>query len=184
MATQAPTDELTATGRVILGMVALGKPTGYEMKQLVDKATRHFWAISYGQIYPELKRLEERGLLTGRSEPLGGRARTVYELTPAGDDALVAWLGSSAEPIHELRDEGLLRLFFSDVLPPSERIALLRTMAERHRRKLQQLEAIGLSPGEEPSGGRELTLQFGIQFNQWIVEWCESTAGRLERSQC
>ena len=51
---------LTPTGRVILGMIALGNQTGYDIKQLVDKSTRHFWAASYGQIYPELRRLEER----------------------------------------------------------------------------------------------------------------------------
>src|SRR5437868_12137602 len=88
--------ELSATGRVILGMIAIGKQTGYDIKQLVDKSTRHFWAASYGQIYPELKRLEERGLIRGRSEPSGGRARTVYELTDAGRTALLAWLASDA----------------------------------------------------------------------------------------
>ena len=56
---------LTPTGRVILGMIALGKQTGYDIKQFVDKSTRHFWAASYGQIYPELRRLEEQGLIVG-----------------------------------------------------------------------------------------------------------------------
>src|SRR5436190_16003641 len=101
---------LTPTGRVILGMIAFGRRTGYDIKQLVDKSTRHFWAASYGQIYPELKRLEERGLIRGRSEPSGGRARTVYELTDAGRTALLAWLASDAEPLYELRDEGMLKL--------------------------------------------------------------------------
>ena len=83
-----PPSPLTPTGRVILGMIALGRQTGYDIKQFVDKSTRHFWAASYGQIYPELRRLEEQGLITGQSEPTGGRARTVYELTDAGRAAL------------------------------------------------------------------------------------------------
>ena len=119
--------ELSATGRVILGMIAIGKQTGYDIKQLVDKSTRHFWAASYGQIYPELKRLEERGLIRGRSEPSGGRARTVYELTDAGRTALLAWLASDAEPLYELRDEGMLKLFFSDAFP-ERRIENVRQM--------------------------------------------------------
>jgi hypothetical protein len=45
-----PAPDLTPTGRVILGMLALGKTTGYDIKQFVDKSTRHFWAASYGQI--------------------------------------------------------------------------------------------------------------------------------------
>src|ERR1700693_591138 len=83
---------LTPTGRVILGMIALGKQTGDDIKQLVDKSTRHFWAASYGQIYPELRRLEEQGLIVGRNEPSGARARTVYELTESGNAALRGWL--------------------------------------------------------------------------------------------
>ncbi len=71
---------LTPTGRVILGMIALGRQTGYDIKQFVDKSTRHFWAASYGQIYPELRRLEEQGLVDGqrravrRPRPNGLRA--------------------------------------------------------------------------------------------------------------
>src|SRR5438067_9773063 len=107
-------EELTPTARVILGMITLGKRTGYDIKQFVDKTTRHFWAASYGQIYPELKRLEELGLVQGRSEPSGGRARTVYELTDEGRLALQHWLASDEETLYELRDEGMLKLFFSD----------------------------------------------------------------------
>ena len=47
-------------------MLKLGRRTGYEIKSLVDVSTRFFWAASYGQIYPELARLEELGLVTGR----------------------------------------------------------------------------------------------------------------------
>src|SRR5437588_8547805 len=102
---------LTPTGRVILGMIALGKRTGYDIKSLVDNSTRFFWAASYGQIYPELRRLEDQGLVSGRPEPSGARARTVYEITPAGEAALREWLSADAEPLHELRDEGMLKLF-------------------------------------------------------------------------
>ena len=67
--------ELTPMGKVILGMIDFGKCTGYEIKQFVDKTTRFFLAASYGQIYPELKRLERTGLITGAPEPPGaGRA--------------------------------------------------------------------------------------------------------------
>src|SRR3954463_13700406 len=108
MATIDPTPpplELNPTGRVILGMVAFGKRTGYDIKAFVDKTTRYFWAASYGQIYPELKRLEGQGLVRGRSDPSGGRPRTVYELTEAGAAALEHWLESDAGPSYELRDE-------------------------------------------------------------------------------
>src|SRR3954453_8740529 len=108
---KTPDVELTPTGRVILGMIAFGKRTGYDIKAFVDRTTRYFWAASYGQIYPELKRLEDQGLVGGRSEPSGGRRRTVYELTDEGAAALQQWLGSDEEMVYELRDEGMLKLF-------------------------------------------------------------------------
>src|SRR3984957_20332682 len=97
--------DLTPTGRVILGMLSIGRNTGYDIKQFVDKTTRHFHAASYGQIYPELRRLEQHGLIAGTPEPSGARARTVYALTAAGERALENWLESGAATTYEVRDE-------------------------------------------------------------------------------
>jgi DNA-binding PadR family transcriptional regulator len=169
--------ELSPTGSVILGMLALGKQSGYDIKQFVDKSTRHFWAASYGQIYPELKRLEEQGLVHGRPEPTGGRSRTVYELTDAGRAALEGWLQSDEVPLYELRDEGMLKLFFSDALP-ERRIENIRAMRERQQRKLAQLRAIEEHAADGPQGPY-LTLQLGIGFTQWFIEWCEAAERRL-----
>jgi DNA-binding PadR family transcriptional regulator len=169
--------ELSATGRVILGMIAFGKRTGYDIKAFVDKTTRYFWAASYGQIYPELKRLEEQGLVRGRPEPSGGRARTVYELTEAGEAALQHWLESDDEPSYELRDEGMLKLFFSGSLPERQ-IEIVRAMRERSERKLAHLRSIEPHASKGPKGSY-LTLQMGIGSTEWIVDWCEATERRL-----
>ena len=75
--------ELSKTSYVILGMLRLGRRTGYEIKALVDVSTRFFWAASYGQIYPELARLEELGLVKGEEDRTNGRRRKAYELTHA-----------------------------------------------------------------------------------------------------
>ena len=133
-----PAVDLSATGRVVLGLIPFGKRTGYDIKTFVDKTTRYFWAASYGQIYPELKHLEEQGLVRGRPEPSGGRARTVYELTDAGEAALEAWLASEEEPLYELRDEGMLKLFFSDSLP-EQRIEIVRAMREARRARRSRI---------------------------------------------
>ena len=173
-----PGQPLTATGRVILGMLALGKRTGYDIKNFVDTTTRHFWAASYGQIYPELRRLEEQGLVRGRPEPTGGRARTVFELTEAGRAALQAWLRSDTEPLYELRDEGMLKLFFSDSGGPQLRIDNIRAKRELHERKLAQLRALEPHASSGPQGPY-LTLQLGIELHQRIVDWCQATEQAL-----
>jgi DNA-binding PadR family transcriptional regulator len=168
---------LTPTGRVILGMLALGERSGYDIKQKVDKSTRFFWAASYGQIYPELRRLEQQGLVRGRPEPSGERARTLYELTDAGETALREWLSSDGEPLYELRDEGMLKLFFSDALP-EQRIEVIRAMRERQERKLAQLEAIHGDVTDMPTGPR-LTLELGLDLTRRFIDWCKAAERRL-----
>src|SRR3954465_11493194 len=100
------TMELSATGKVILGMLAARPRSGYEIKQLVDNSARFFWAASYGQIYPELKRLEKDGLITGSDSAQGARHRTVYKLTAKGKRAAREWIEGRPQ-VFELRDEGL-----------------------------------------------------------------------------
>jgi DNA-binding PadR family transcriptional regulator len=175
---------LTATGRVILGMLGLGKETGYDIKQLVDRSTRHFWAASYGQIYPELRRLETAGLVSSQSVPSGARARTVYRVTDAGQAALGRWLASTQEPLYELRDEGMLKLFFSDLAGPEAgspdalRIEHLRAMRARQEQKLQQLRAMEPQVRNAPPG-MYLTLRLGIDMAEWFIEWSEAAERRL-----
>jgi PadR family transcriptional regulator AphA len=171
--------ELSPTARVILGMIRLGRRTGYDIKQLVDVSTRFFWAASYGQIYPELRRLERRRLVESRQEPAGARARTEYRLTPAGERALTDWLESDREPAGELRDEGLLKLFFAS--GPEQATAALRAIRERHERTLERLRAI-TPRTSDPTAGAPLTLEYGIAFNEWAVEWCERVEDRVARA--
>ncbi len=73
--------ELSPTAYVILGTLGWRPMSGYEIKSIVDKSTRFFWAASYGQIYPELRRLAAAGLIEGKASPQGGRRRNVYRLT-------------------------------------------------------------------------------------------------------
>ena len=170
---------LTPTGRVILGMIALGRQTGYDIKQFVDKSTRFFWAASYGQIDPELRRLEEQGLISGQPQPRGGRARTVYTLTPAGEAAFTDWLDDADEELpFEVRAEGMLKLFFSDAGTPEQRLRNLRAMRDTHQRTLDQLEALHDKPADMPTGPK-LTLELGIGLHSLVVEWCEEAERQL-----
>src|SRR5258707_10015666 len=83
---------MNAVTPVILGLLSFGPRSGYEIKAIVDRSTRFFWAASYGQIYPELRRLEREGLVEGEDVPTGGRARRLYRLTTARPTQLETWL--------------------------------------------------------------------------------------------
>ena len=60
---------------VILGLLSIGPRSGYDIKAVVDRSTRFFWAASYGQIYPELRRLEQRRADRGRGRAQRPAAR-------------------------------------------------------------------------------------------------------------
>jgi PadR family transcriptional regulator AphA len=179
--------ELGKTSYVILGMLRKGPKSGYEIKAKADISTRFFWAISYGQIYPELKRLEEAGLIEGEADPGSGRQRRVFSITPAGEDALRAWLTGPGELQSELRHEGVLRFFFSDSLSHEERLALIQAMRAKHERLREQLEAIAPSAAaaREETGDELslLTLETGIDYQELFVELCDRLERRLNETE-
>ena len=168
----------TAVTPVILGLLSLGPRSGYDIKTVVDRSTRFFWAASYGQLYPELKRLEAEGLVEGEDQPNGGRSRRVYKLTAAGRQALHDWLLGSTVTV-ELRDESLLRLFFADALPKEQALLLLEGRKRGHEDYLEVLRAIQALPGGPDPTFVDLVLRWGIDFNEWGVKWCEEQLKRL-----
>lgn len=170
--------ELSATAYVILGMVSREPRSGYEIKAAVDNTTRFFWAASYGQIYPELKRLSEAGLIEGIDASRGDRKRTIYEITADGEAELKDWLRKPPETV-EMREEGLLKLFFAGVLKPAEAVETLRSM-RRHRLELiERLRAMGPEKTELKDPYPLMVLRAGIEFNEWFAEWCERMEAQL-----
>jgi PadR family transcriptional regulator AphA len=176
--------DLSKTAYVILGMLRLGPRTGYEIKSIVDVSTRFFWAASYGQIYPELARLERLGLVKGDVDRSNGRRRKAYELTAAGERELHGWLTSN-ESLHiELRHEGALKFFFSDSLSETEQLELLRRIRAEHETLAERLSLIRPAAGEAAaeSGLRFpfLTLEFGIAYQRFIAGWCAQAERDLD----
>ena len=160
---------LSPTARVILGLLAWAPRTGYEIKQLTDRSTRFFWGASYGQIYPELRRLETDGLVGSREEPRGRVPRRVYSLTKTGRRSLDAWL-ETADESYEVRDEGLLKLFFSDLMSEEQRVDLIARRRAWYEESAALFRGIGEELGEldESSGS---VLRYGIELMEWSAGW-------------
>jgi PadR family transcriptional regulator, regulatory protein AphA len=170
---------LSSTAYVILGMLGRGPRTGYEIKAAVDHSTRFFWAASYGQIYPQLKQLAEAGLVKGQSDPRGGRKRTVYTLTAAGRKELRRWLQQPPEAF-ELRDEALLKLFFSGAYPDAAATALA-AKRRHHETKLEQLRAIEPLAREAADPFPYMVLRHGVELSEWTIEWCRRAESELAK---
>jgi PadR family transcriptional regulator AphA len=166
--------ELHPTAYVILGMLSWHPMSGYDIKATVDRSTRFFWAASYGQIYPELRRLTDAGLVE-REPATGARRRVAYRLTADGRRVLRDWLARAPET-YESRDEGLLKLFFADAAPGTapDTLAAMRAHHEDTAARLRQIEA-----SRQPTGFSALVLRYGIECNDWMAAWCEREAGRI-----
>jgi DNA-binding PadR family transcriptional regulator len=174
-------ESLSPTAYVILGMVRTEPRSGYEIKALVDETTRFFWAASYGQIYPELKRLSEAGLVVGADAPTGGRRRTVYEITADGEEELKAWLRQPPATF-EMREEGLLKLFFANALPRDEAVEILRSMRAYRLAVNAQLRSMEPMAEEKDDPFPLAVLRSGIEFTEWFADWCERTEAQLLES--
>lgn len=175
--------ELSQTSYVLLGTLSFGPRTGYSIKTLLDKSARFFWATSYSQIYPELKKLAELGLVEGRDTTEGGRKRVEYRITEAGTEALQTWLVEPPE-IFELRDEGLLKLFFTNGGRPEDALRTLAAMRERHRAVAAQLQELAEGAAQLQPGNPypDIVRRAGVAFFDLFAQWCSKTEQELLES--
>ena len=162
---------LTTTSYVVLGLVGCMEPvTSYEMKQHVAHSVGYFWPFPHSQLYAEPARLAGAKLLVEEVEPRGRRRRS-YRMTPAGRRALEAWLADpSAEPT-EIRDQGLLKLFFGSQTGADERRALAAAQEAAHRRREAEYQHLHEQVAEVATPHELATLSMGLQFERLAVEF-------------
>jgi PadR family transcriptional regulator, regulatory protein AphA len=172
--------ELSNTAYVILGALHERPRSGYDIKAFADVSTRHFWAVSYGQLYPELKRLLDAGLIEAEDQPTGSRQRTLYRLTRLGEEALADWVSDAGIRPCEIRDEMLVRLFFSDAVEPEKRVELAHNMAARHRAQASGLRKYDQVAKHRENPMHEEVLRFGVDLHEFLTGWYERLAERLE----
>ena len=112
--------ELPLTSYAILGLLTFGDElTGYEVKQRADVTLRFYWvAPAMSQIYSELGRLTDLGLVEARTRRDGGRDVTTYALAPAGEKTLHSWMTESRAGFPVLKHTVLLRLLMSNASDP------------------------------------------------------------------
>ncbi|MDM5299980.1 PadR family transcriptional regulator [Bacillus pumilus] len=80
------------------------------MKQLIDKSLRHFWKISYGQIYPLYSLQSKKVLLRFHLLLTCGRSdKREYHLTEKGLDTLRQWLALPLDQLPAERNEVFLK---------------------------------------------------------------------------
>jgi PadR family transcriptional regulator, regulatory protein AphA len=176
----------TSSGaQALLGLLTLGPMSGYDLGQLVRDSVGHIWSESYGQIYPNLKRLEAEGLVHRKTEKNAGKPdRNLYSITPKGRDNLIAWLHKDPQP--EIpRNELLLKLFFGAQVPASVLIPYIESMVETHRALLRKFDLtereIDKQKQYPDSPYWKMTARFGQLELEAHLVWAEETLKELRR---
>jgi PadR family transcriptional regulator AphA len=130
------TERLTPTSYLVLGLLAReGPSTPYELERHVRATLGNFWSFPHTLLYTEPPRLAALGLVSETREA-DGRRRRVFVLTQDGLAALDAWLDRPSAAPTELRDPGLLQLFFADLASDESRLRLAEQQLAIHRAKL------------------------------------------------
>jgi len=181
---------LTPTSYLVLGLLAReGPSTPYDLERRVGATLGHVWSFPHTQLYTEPPRLVSLGLANERREE-EGRRRRLFTITDRGLEAVQAWLDSPSNEPTELRDLGLLQLFFADLSGPEERRRIALRQLALHRSKLAEYDndarrerraAAGQAPGmldRTAERWRGETLRMALLYERAAVEFWEGAAGR------
>ena len=169
--------KLTPTSYLILGSVALlSRATPYELKRLVGFSIGHFWTFPHSQLYSEPERLAGMGLLEETREE-GGRRRRVYSITEAGRHALGDWLADASGDPPELRDPGILKLFFGNFGSEGDVVRLAESQVRMYEEKAEQFRALAQQfEGVTGIEYQMVTLRCGMAVNQACMEFWKQIA--------
>ncbi len=173
-------DPLSPTSYLVLGLLAREGPSSpYDLKRLVAATVGNFWTFPHALLYAEPARLVKRGLATETQEE-HGRRRRVFTITEAGGHALRAWLERPSRLPTELRDRGLLQLFFADLGSSDAQDLIAREQLAVHQAKLigYELDARRELPANGPPSTnrsvehwRSRTLHMGVLYERAAVDF-------------
>ena len=126
----------------ILGFLNYRPLSGYDLKKVFDNSVRHFWPADQSQIYRTLAKLAEQGYVEQEIDRgLDRPDRKEYRITPAGQEALRAWLLYPL-PSQDVRIAELIQVFFAGQLSDEQALALFERLAAGARATLAAYDQI------------------------------------------
>jgi DNA-binding PadR family transcriptional regulator len=183
----------------ILGLLKEQPLHGYELKKRVGETLGTLWGISYGSLYPALRRLERDGAIEGvepestaflapipatgsltgdlaaararRGAKPSRRTRKVYRLTPIGDTRLQELLLDDAAGTADDERTFAMKLAFCGHLDPAARVELLERRRTALADRLSRAQRTGSSRGDRYA--RSL-FEHRTQSTQRDLEWVEA----------
>jgi PadR family transcriptional regulator AphA len=178
-------DQLTTTSYAVLAQVAVRPWSTYELAQQRVRYFRYVWPRAESAIYREAKRLASMGLIEGKKEYTGKRARTVYSITREGKEALREWLRTPVSPF-SMDFEAILRLF---IAPLGTKDDIMSTLKQVHADTQEMLRFAGevkqefidgINPTQDQVYLRALPVDFFISLLYTVDAWAERTLAEIE----
>ena len=175
---------MNKTKYAVLGALSMWPMTGYDIRKVLESGIGRFWSESYGQLYPQLRKLSEEGLIRRSEETARGKPRRImYSLSPAGRAQLREWLARPAV-IGTAREEVLLKLFFgsqAEAAVSEEHIRRFKSFHEECLRKCQRVKkSLAASEKTAELTYWMITLLYNVQVSTALVVWCDEALRMLQ----
>jgi len=167
---------------VSLGLLMQGKMSGYEIKKVAEQSVGLFIKVSYGSLYPALKRLVgEDDVL--EEDTQDSKNKKLYSITEKGRLRFMSWL---AEPLQTNKREHLLKIFFYDYLDEDTRKRNLTFLLQSLQRSIAEMEAVQGVVSQELDRlenknayyYRVSVMHYGLEFFRMERDWITKILAR------
>ncbi len=164
----------------LLGLLSEQPKYGYEIKQQFEGSLGNVWSVSYGQLYPTLRRLSELGWVTKKTAP-GKKAaeKNIYSITSKGRKRLDDWLLKPLRSSYKVKDEFTLKFLFFDKLPKERVLEYLRLQQEKTVMQKESFQRTLVAIGEELNFYLQAIIRKGIIHLEAENQWLEEVIGAL-----
>jgi PadR family transcriptional regulator, regulatory protein AphA len=163
----------------LLGLVREGPASGYDLLQIFKVSLHNTWPATQSQIYTELTKLADAGLLSVTA--YGPRGRKEYTLTGDGLAELQRWLRETEPEVH--RNETMLRVFLLGALTRDQAREYLARLTRRAADSLAALEALEASikwnDEDDLAFYGRLVLEYGKRLQAMNGEWATWAAAQI-----
>jgi DNA-binding PadR family transcriptional regulator len=174
---------LTDFEQVLLGLIASQPRSGYGLRKLFSTTPASVYQPSPGALYPALRRLADRGLLSAQTTTSSGRrAQRLYSVTKAGRAAHLSWLRQPIDPATVTISRGLYMMRFAlmeDQLTPDEVAAFLSDLASALESFIATTEAYRAAGVEASRRHAYLALEHGLAVARASLQWTASAREAL-----
>ena len=158
----------------LIGLLADQPASGWDLSRRFQDVLGSVWPAGHPQIYGELRRLHEEGLIEVDSE--GPRGRRAYRATEAGVAEVRRWL-TSTEPDHTIRLESLLRSVFFWLMTPAEladhldrEAAYFHAVAAKYR-ALAEAKDRGEYGSSPQTKSLRMAVEAGLRVTEALGDW-------------